>query len=258
MKMEKEKLLFYNEYEQFYQMAEKSEVFRKYCKKALGEDFSQDGFSDIRQVDRILKYIPQKEKVHILDIGCGNGKMLGYIQKRTGAYIHGFDYSKHAIQTAKILYPNQSDFREGVMDEIEYPDNAFDVIISMDTMYFTKDMTEFIAKVKRWLCEDGVFFAGYQEGDVVPKTKDENTTELAKALKKNQIAYEAVSITKECYELLKRKRQTADFYKKEFERAGEILWYEMLMQQTECVEKTLEGFCKDMARYLYVFRKSCV
>lgn len=248
--------LFYNEYQQFYQMAAASEVFRKYCRKAFGEDFSQDGFSDIHQIERILGYIPEKEEIHILDIGCGNGKMLGYLQKCTDAYIHGFDYSSHAIQTACTLYPHKSEFRIGTMDEIEYADNSFDVIVSMDTMYFVKDIAGFIARINRWLCKGGVFFAGYQEGDVMPKTADENTTELAKALKKNKIAYEVYSITDECYKLLQRKRSAAEFYKKEFENAGEIAWYEMLMQQTDCIKKPYAEFSKEMARYLYMFRKN--
>ena len=75
--MEKENLLFYDEYEAFYEMAEKSTAFRTFCHDAFGQDFSQDGFSDIAQIDMILPYIPAKEDVYILDIGCGNGKMLG-------------------------------------------------------------------------------------------------------------------------------------------------------------------------------------
>ena len=91
--MNKKELLFYNEYEEFYEMARKSNAFKLFCQDAFGEDFSQDGFSNVKQIDMILKYIPKKENIHILDIGCGNGKMLGYLQKKTGAYIHGFDYS---------------------------------------------------------------------------------------------------------------------------------------------------------------------
>lgn len=63
-------LLFYHEYEAFYSMAAKSSVFGKFCKKAFGEDFSQDGFSDIRQIDRILAYVPQNGQAHILDVDC--------------------------------------------------------------------------------------------------------------------------------------------------------------------------------------------
>ncbi len=56
--MERQELLFYNEYEKFYTMSKSSEVFPKFCKKAFGEDFSQDGFSDVQQIDRILEYLP--------------------------------------------------------------------------------------------------------------------------------------------------------------------------------------------------------
>lgn len=48
--MEKEDLLFYNEYEQFYAMTKKSGAFRLFCEKAFGRDFSQDGFIDINQI----------------------------------------------------------------------------------------------------------------------------------------------------------------------------------------------------------------
>ena len=52
--MEKEGLLYYKEYEAFYEMAEKSAAFQRFCRDAFGQDFSQDGFSDIGQVDMIL------------------------------------------------------------------------------------------------------------------------------------------------------------------------------------------------------------
>ena len=52
--MSNKELLFYDEYERFYEMAEESRAFRDFCKAAFGEDFSQDGFSDINQINRIL------------------------------------------------------------------------------------------------------------------------------------------------------------------------------------------------------------
>ena len=173
--MNKSDLLFYSAYEEFYSMASQSEAFKNFCRDAFGEDFSQDGFSDIEQINKILQYIPKGDNVHILDIGCGNGKMLGYLQQKTGAFIHGFDYSEKAIETAKNLYPVKSEFWEGIIGEIEYPVGQFDVITSMDTMYFAKDMSDFVAQIKRWLKPDGVLFVGYQEGDVMPKTKDAHT-----------------------------------------------------------------------------------
>ena len=146
--MEKKELLFYDVYKEFYEMARISNTFKIFCKEAFGEDFSQDGFSDIKQIDMILNYIPKKENVHILDIGCGNGKMLAYLQKRTGAYIHGFDYSKTAIETAKSLFFENAEFRKGVIGEIDYQEEKFDVIISMDTIYFAEDVCAFVSQIK--------------------------------------------------------------------------------------------------------------
>lgn len=253
--MNKKELLFYDAYEAFYTMAKNSKAFQSFCKEAFGEDFSQDGFSNIEQIDRIIQYIPQMDNVHILDIGCGNGKMLGYLQEKTGAYIHGFDYSEEAIKTAQFLFPNNSEFREGIIGEIDYLEESFDVIISMDTMYFANDMTAFVAQVKKWLKHSGVFFVGYQEGDVIPKTDSISTTMLSKALVTNGMDFDVIDITEQTYELLKKKRISAINHQNEFESEGYREWFDMLIGQTECATEAFEQFQEKMARYIYVIRK---
>jgi len=254
--MNKSELLFYDAYEDFYKMAKESNAFKAFCKDAFGEDFSQDGFSNLEQIDRILEYIPSGDDVHILDIGCGNGKMLGYLQEKIGAFIHGFDYSAQAIQTAKALFPAKSEFREGIIGEIEYPEESFDVITSMDSMYFAKDMTAFVAQIKKWLKPNGVLFVGYQEGDVMPKTESVETTVLVDALRKNGMSFGVTDITMQTYELLKTKREAAIAHQEEFEAEGYKEWFDLLMWQTECVTEPFEQFKEKMARYIFVVRKS--
>ena len=253
--MDKKELLFYDAYEDFYKMAKESNAFKAFCKDAFGEDFSQDGFSNIEQIDMILKYIPKREDVHILDIGCGNGKMLAYLQEKTGAYIHGFDYSEQAIQTARILFSNKSEFQEGIIGEIEYPEESFDTITSMDTMYFAKDMCAFVTQIRKWLKPNGVFFVGYQEGDVMPKTQSVETSALAKALRENGLSFEVTDITKQTYELLKTKREAAIAHEEEFEEEGHKNWYDLLMWQTECATESFEQFKEKMVRYIFVVKK---
>lgn len=253
--IEKASYLYYDVYEEFYAMADKSKAFRMFCKDAFGKDFSQDGFSDIKQIERILQYIPDGKNVHILDIGCGNGKLLGYLQEKTGAYIHGFDYSGNAIKTAQALYPTNSEFKEGIIDKINYPNEKFDVILSMDTIYFAKNMSSFVARIRKWLKQTGTFFVGYQEGDVMAKTENIHTTVLTSALKENNMKYEAMEITGEVYELLKRKRECALMHQKDFEAEGEKRWFDLLMLQTECATEPYEEFRNKMARYIYVIKK---
>lgn len=253
--MSNEKLLFYNEYEDFYEMAERSDAFRNFCRDAFGDDFSQDGFSDIKQVDRIIDIIPDRENIHILDIGCGNGKMLGYLQKRTNSYIHGFDYSANAIKSARKTFQTNADFKQGVLGDIDYSPEQFDVITSMDTIYFAPDMEKFLLQAIRWLKKDGVLFVCYQEGDVIQKTDNLNTTVLAKALQKNRIQYEAEDITEETYNLLKKKRETALLYQSDFEKESNTEWFDLLMMQTDCATDPFDSFVKKMARYVYIIRK---
>lgn len=252
--IEKEELLFYDAYEAFYAMAKESNAFRLFCKEAFGEDFSQDGFSDIEQIDHILELIPKKENVHVLDIGCGNGKMLGYLNAKTGIKMHGFDYSEVAIKEAKEKY-GSADFREGIIGEIEYEPESFDLITSMDTMYFAPDMAAFVGQVKRWLKKDGIFFVAYQEGDVMPKTENVETAVLTKALRQHGLQFEIEDITKKTYEMLKKKRLAAIKYEKEFEAEGNQEWFDMLMFQTDCTLEPYENFSKEMSRYLYTIRK---
>ena len=253
--MNKKELLFYDAYEAFYAMAKESKAFQSFCKDAFGEDFSQDGFSNKEQIDMILQYIPQNDDVHILDIGCGNGKMLGYLQKSSKACIYGFDYSEEAIKTAQILFSEKAEFREGIIGQIEYPEEKFDVIISMDTLYFAPDMTAFVAQVKKWLKKDGVFFVGYQEGDVIPKTTNAHTTMLAKALKSNGMTYEVTDVSQQTYLLLKKKREAAMRHQSMFEAEGHSQWFDMLIGQTEYINESFEQFEEKMARYIYVIRK---
>lgn len=251
--MDNKDLLFYNEYEQFYIMAKESEAFRVFCEKAFGKDFSQDGFSDISQVNRILEYIPHGG--HVLDIGCGNGKMLGYIQEKSDAYIYGFDYSGNAISLAKEMFKNKSKFIQGCIGEVEYPDESFDVIVSMDTMYFAKDMSALVDQIMRWLKRGGVFFTCYQEGDVMPKTENVYTTVLAKALKEKSIPFDFADITRDSYDLLQRKRKAAFECESLFREEGNDIWFKMLVGQTDYANTSFEEYKKEMARYVYIVKK---
>ena len=171
------------------------------------------------------------------------------------AFIHGFDYSQKAISNARALFTQKADFNEGIIGEIEYPNNSFDIVVSMDTMYFSKNMSAFVGQIKRWLKPDGILFVGYQEGELVPRTFDEYTTELAEALKNNGMNFEARNITKQTYELLKKKREVAIIHKAEFENEGHIQWFDMLMMQTSWAEESYQQFEKAMARYIYIARK---
>ncbi|MBE5804122.1 MAG: methyltransferase domain-containing protein [Clostridiales bacterium] len=248
-----EEKLFYSAYERFYAMARTSQAFGDYCHDAFGADFSQDGFSDVGQIARVLEHIRPRGDLRLLDVGCGNGKMLAWLQQRLGGAMHGFDYAEAAIRTARELH--QGDFRVGVMGEIDYPENSFDLITAMDTLYFAPDMSGFVAQLKCWLKPGGVLFAGYQEGDVQPRTADAASTVLARALEEHGLVYQVEDITRECYDLLRRKRACAQRHRDAFLAEGNGEWYDMLIGQTEDAMVDYSVFRERMARYIFVAKK---
>ncbi len=249
---------FYNEYEEFYNMAGRNEIFHKYCEKVFGRDLSQDGFSDVTQIDDILKIIDLDDNKAVLDIGCGNGKMLKYIHDIKGAVVYGFDYSENAIECAKEMAREDKEayhFEVGLIDEIQYSKNMFDLILSIDTIYFAENMSKFVERVYSWLKPEGYFICAYQEGDVKPKSKDKDSSELALILQKLGILYEVLDYSKRTYDLLKHKRNVIESMKDEFLKNNLNCWYECAVFQSIDKDMTYNEFVVDNSRYIYIVQK---
>lgn len=253
--MNQENLLFYNEYETFYTMADKNEVFKEYCQKVYGIDFSQDGFNDLDQINDLLRHTILDKNSTVLDIGCGNGKMLKYIQEKTDASIYGFDFSNKAIETAQKICGNKSNFQVGAIGEIEYRQDMFDLITAMDSIHFAKDMNKLVIQIYGWLKPDGSFICSYQEREKTKKTLDTDTTELAKAFRYNDLAYTVIDYTNQMYELLKRQKEVLLSMKEKFFANNMKTWYENAMKTSESANILYEEFRKENARYHYIVKK---
>jgi 2-polyprenyl-3-methyl-5-hydroxy-6-metoxy-1,4-benzoquinol methylase len=246
--MRKKDLLFYSEYEEFYSMAGRNEIFHKYCEKVFGRDFSQDGFSDITQIDDIIELVNISQNQVILDIGCGNGKMLKYVHEKTGAITYGFDYSENAIRYANNLVMENKEafhFETGLIGQIQYKENLFDLITSIDSIYFAEDISAFIKHILNWLKPNGYFVCAYQEGDIKKKSKDKDHSELALIFHEMGIKYEVLDYSKRTYDLLKHKRNVIESMKDEFLLNDLSTWYECAMYQSIDANMSYEKFALD-------------
>lgn len=255
--MEKSELLFSDAYESFYDLVEQNEVFTTYCEKVFGVDFSQDGFSDIEQVDDLIKVANIRSGQSILDIGCGNGKMVEYIADKTSAIAYGFDYSENAVNHAIARTSNKNNlfFETGIIGEKQYASNMFDAILSVDTMYFATDMESVVKQIYDWLKPKGIFAVYYGEGHMKKISEDANHTELALALQKSNISYEVTDYTKEHFELMRRKRVIAEEMKDLILNNKINFYYDCAMDQSIDVEMTFNEFKKKYNRFMYVVRK---
>jgi SAM-dependent methyltransferase len=85
--------------------------------------------------DEVAAHLGSRTPARILDAGCGTGGMMEVLRNRErGWEINGLDFSSRAIDhTRGRGFANVS---EGSVNALPYPDESFDVVVSLDVLYF--------------------------------------------------------------------------------------------------------------------------
>ena len=108
-----------------------------------------------RDIKDFSKFVSSDDR--ILDIGCGNGRLLDAIKKRRPAYI-GLDVSKKLINIAKENYPN-GNFQVFDGLTIPFPDDYFDKVFAIRVLHHipSKEFRQkFLKEIRRVLKPQGL------------------------------------------------------------------------------------------------------
>lgn len=249
-------------YNDFYTAVEKSKAYTEYCVKVFGQDFSQQGFSNMQQINFMLDKLKMQPGDHILDIGCGNGKMIEYISDSLNIIGYGFDISSTAIDAARFRTVKKVErltFDTGSIGAMQYHSQSFDVVLSMDTLYFADNLTKTIHDICQWLKPCGkiaTFFSEFRFSDIEPLDKlTPDGSGLARVLQKEQIEYEVFDFTKSHYDCMKLKKKILVEMKQKFEAEDTVMLYDNAY--TESIEDAMsyDDFRKFSSRYLYIIKR---
>ena len=145
-------------YEHYYPAAHASNAHSKLCERAFGKDLTQDGQVDMDSLHDMCSYMDLKDTDRILDLGCGAGALSEYISDLTGAHVTGLEYAKSAVATAISRTTSKCDrlsFVHGDMNALELPEQSFDKIISLDTIYWAADIDTAVASLVRLIKPSG-------------------------------------------------------------------------------------------------------
>ena len=110
-----------------------------------------------------------KENDHILEIGCGTGKLINEMAKQIDmGCIEGVDFSGTMVSIARRKNKNhivngKVKILEGNFDEISYSKNNFHKICSVNTIYFWPEPEYTTKKIADILKPQGMFLVAFED-----------------------------------------------------------------------------------------------
>lgn len=107
----------------------------------------------IQETINRLDFNPQER---ILDLGCGTGTLIQYLLNLVPeAKFVGLDPSAEMLNVAKQKLPVSVELRVGSADNLPFPDESFDVVISTNAFHYFRNPSQAIQEAKRILKPDG-------------------------------------------------------------------------------------------------------
>ena len=234
-------------YREYHSTVENSKAFDEFSRHIFGENLGQHDFTDIPQLQMMLEKVRISENSSVLDIGCGNGKIAEYISDVTGAYVTGVDYIPEAVETARQRTSPKSDRLHFQIGDIENPvetEQSFDLVLSIDTMYFS-DAEILLAAWKKLLKPDGQMAIFYLCLD---------GSDISAALENNNMSYDIFDLSQEHWTHMQRKHTIAKEMKEKFESEGNLFVWENLMMESVSDQSPYDPEKTVMRRYLYIVK----
>jgi SAM-dependent methyltransferase len=231
-------------YQDFYAAIERSQAFSQYCERVFGKDLGQHGFSDLDQIHRMLKLVNMGGGSRVLDIGCGNGKIAEYISDLTQASVTGLDYVPEAIAQAMRRTAGKWGrlrFLVGNIDDLDLEGELFDVVISIESIFFGQSLEITVGKLKALLAPKGqmAIFCG---------------DDLTSALEQHGLSYDVYDLSKENYEYCRLKYRVVCDLKEAFEAESNTFIWENLRAESRRSAVPYDQAPHLYERYLYHIR----
>lgn len=121
----------------------------------------------------IFKHVPLRDKMKVLDIGCGTGKQIFALQEylSSDSEIIGIDLSADAVvqvnkRAKEAGFKNIKGVKCAIDDVVRlFEGRTFDLIISTYAIYYSSDLPALLCSLKKLLSKEGqVFVCGFGKG----------------------------------------------------------------------------------------------
>lgn len=108
-----------------------------------------------------LNHIKIEPTFTVLDVGCGGGKTIGKLARRTvHGRVFGIDYSKDMVEYSKeenqkLVDESRVELIQGSIEKMTFPNNFFDLVTAVETYYFWPNLPKAFQEIKRVLKQGG-------------------------------------------------------------------------------------------------------
>ncbi len=251
-------------YEKYYRAVATSRANAEYCQRLFGQNMEQDGFAEVSHLDHLIEVAEIGLTDRVLDLGCGSGMISEYLSDRTGARVTGIDYVPFAIQEAQARTAAKSDrlqFEVMEIAKLDFPAASFDVVVSIDTLYFAP-LSESVPRILKALKPGGrlgaFFNQSWQPWTPIEKfdksTVHPDRTELAVELQKLGLSYIYWDYTAKDLDHEQRKEHIAEELRPKYEEEGTLFLYESHAGTAKGIQQAIAAGAH--ARYLYLVQIS--
>ena len=249
--------MYWYYYQKFYTSAHTSAAHSELCRRVFGQDLTQEGQTDMVSLNFALDQLSLGPGKTLLDLGCGAGVIAEHVSEVTKCTVVGIDYSSSAISVAKARTKDKQSrltFKVDNFNSMQPSEEAFDAILSMDTLYWASDMKKVIDVLARSLAPDGrmALFMNHDvsAGSQAVELQSENSW-LGRAIASLGLSARVFDFTANLGAFWERNYAAALALRNEFEAEGNGFIADSLIRESE------EDFLPQIhqgqfARYLYV------
>lgn len=119
---------------------------------------SKNGLEGAGEWHELKKMLPDFQGKRVLDLGCGFGWHCRYAIENDAKSVIGVDISQKMLNEARSKTKSEKiQYICMPIEDIDFPDNSFDVIISSLALHYIQSFDDVLSKISKCISEGGEF-----------------------------------------------------------------------------------------------------